>query len=145
MIKALSERKGHGHVPYRNSKLTRILRDSLGGNSKTTLIVTCSPHEMHLPETLSTLRFAENAQKVKNKPKINRELTVQELLKIKEKLEGEMGDREARIQQLEAYITGTLHAELPVVARNAKGQEREEEKEKEEEPEEAERPEKLAE
>ena len=70
VIKALSE-KG-GHVPYRDSKLTRILKDSLGGNSKTTLIVTCSPHEMHLAESISTLRFGENAQKVKNKPKINR-------------------------------------------------------------------------
>lgn len=87
VIKALSERRGgQGHVPYRNSKLTRLLRESLGGNSKTTLMVTCSPHEMHLAETISTLRFGENAQKVKNKPKINRELTVQELVKIKEKL-----------------------------------------------------------
>lgn len=55
---------------------------------------------MHLPETLSTLRFGENAQKVKNKPKINRELTVQELLKIKEKLEGDISDKDTRIQIL---------------------------------------------
>jgi kinesin family protein 5 len=86
----------------------------LGGNSKTTLIVTCSPHEMHLPETISTLRFGENAQKVKNKPKINRELTVQELVKIKEKLEGDLVDREGRIKCLESYIKVTLKAELPV-------------------------------
>lgn len=50
VIKALSQRgKKEGHVPYRDSKLTKILKDSFGGNSKTTLIVTCSPHEMHLP------------------------------------------------------------------------------------------------
>ena len=47
VIKSLSS-KIH-HIPYRDSKLTRIIKDSLGGNSKTTLIVTCSPHEMHLP------------------------------------------------------------------------------------------------
>ena len=44
VIKALSEKGEKAHVPYRDSKLTRILKDSLGGNSKTTLIVTCSPH-----------------------------------------------------------------------------------------------------
>lgn len=74
VIKGLSE--GQSHVPYRDSKLTRIIKDSLGGNAKTTLIVTCSPHQMHVSETISTLRFGENAQKIKNKPKINKELTV---------------------------------------------------------------------
>lgn len=42
VIKSLSE--NHAHIPYRDSKLTRIIKDSLGGNAKTTLIVTCSPH-----------------------------------------------------------------------------------------------------
>ena len=64
------------HIPYRDSKLTRILTESLGGNSKTTLIVTCSPHSNNLMETLSTLRFGVSAKKIKNKPKINREFTV---------------------------------------------------------------------
>ena len=86
MIKSLSEKIQH--IPYRDSKLTRIIKDSLGGNSKTSLIVTCSPHGINLSETLSTLRFGESAQKIKNKPKINRELTIQELQKIIEKLEG---------------------------------------------------------
>ena len=70
VIKTLAEKSSH--IPYRDSKLTRVLKDSLGGNSKTTLIVTCSPHVVHLAETISTLRFGENAQKIKNKPKINR-------------------------------------------------------------------------
>ncbi len=47
VIKHLAEK--NNHIPYRDSKLTRVLKDSLGGNSKTTLIVTCSPHQMHLP------------------------------------------------------------------------------------------------
>jgi kinesin family protein 5 len=47
VIKQLAEK--NSHIPYRDSKLTRVLKDSLGGNSKTTLIVTCSPHEVHFP------------------------------------------------------------------------------------------------
>ena len=52
-------------VPYRESKLTRLLKDSLGGNYKTTLIVTCSPHSFNVDETISTLNFANRAKNVK--------------------------------------------------------------------------------
>lgn len=74
VIKSLSEKITH--IPYRESKLTRIIQDSLGGNSKTTLILNCSPSECNVSETISTLRFGETAQKIKNKPKINREPTI---------------------------------------------------------------------
>lgn len=47
-----------GHIPYRDSKLTRLLKESLGGNNKTTLIVNCSSHWSQIEETLSTMRFA---------------------------------------------------------------------------------------
>ena len=67
------------HIPYRDSKLTRILQESLGGNAKTSLIITCSPAKYNLDETLSTLRFGARAKRIKNKAKINRELTLQEL------------------------------------------------------------------
>jgi kinesin family protein 5 len=50
--------KNAEHVPYRDSKLTRLLKESLGGNNKTTLIVNCSMHLCQIDETLSTLRFA---------------------------------------------------------------------------------------
>lgn len=56
VIVALTDKKAT-HIPYRESKLTRILTESLGGNSKTCLIVTCSPHPFNDAETLSTLRF----------------------------------------------------------------------------------------
>ena len=56
VIVALTDKKA-SHIPYRESKLTRILTESLGGNSKTCLIVTCSPHPFNDAETLSTLRF----------------------------------------------------------------------------------------
>lgn len=62
--------------PYRDSKLTRILQESLGGNSKTSLIITCSPAKYNLEETLSTLRFGSRAKRVRNKPKVNKELTI---------------------------------------------------------------------
>ena len=58
-------------VPYRDSKLTRILQDSLGGNSKTSLIVTISPSNYNADESLSSLNFGSRAMKVKNIPKIN--------------------------------------------------------------------------
>lgn len=59
------------HVPYRDSKLTRLLQDSLGGNSKTLMVACISPGENNYEETLSTLRYAKRAKDIKNKPKIN--------------------------------------------------------------------------
>ncbi|TPX47484.1 hypothetical protein SeMB42_g03298 [Synchytrium endobioticum] len=59
------------HIPYRDSKLTRLLQDSLGGNSKTLMIATLSPASYNYDETLSTLRYANRAKNIKNKPKIN--------------------------------------------------------------------------
>ena len=58
VITALTEGP-HTHVPYRDSKLTRVLQESLGGNSKTCLIICCAPEPRHAPETISTLRFGE--------------------------------------------------------------------------------------
>lgn len=66
-------------VPYRDSKLTRILQDSLGGNYKTTLVVTCSPHIYNCEETIGTLKFAQRAKKVKNKVKCNIKRSVEQL------------------------------------------------------------------
>lgn len=63
---------GHGrHVPYRDSKLTRLLRDSLGGNARTLMIACLSPSDVDAEETLSTLRYAARARCIKNKPVIN--------------------------------------------------------------------------
>lgn len=71
VINALTEAK-IGHVPYRDSKLTRILQESLGGNAKTSLIINLSPSILNDTETLSTLRFGYRAKNIKNKPKVNR-------------------------------------------------------------------------
>jgi hypothetical protein len=69
VISALSE--GSKHVPYRDSKLTRLLQDSLGGNTKTMMIAAISPADYNYEETMSTLRYANRAKNIKNKPKIN--------------------------------------------------------------------------
>lgn len=69
VIEALADRRPH--VPYRDSRLTRILEDSLGGNCRTTLLVACSPSAVHCSETLSSLRFAARAKKVENCARIH--------------------------------------------------------------------------
>ena len=92
------------HIPYRESKLTRVLQESLGGNSKTCLIITCSPSIYNESESLSTLRFGERAKKIKNKAKINKEITVAELQKLVTQLKENLKKADARIAQLENYI-----------------------------------------
>lgn len=60
-----------GHVPYRDSKLTRLLQDSLGGNTKTVMVANVGPADWNYDETLSTLRYAHRAKSITNKPKVN--------------------------------------------------------------------------
>jgi hypothetical protein len=85
VIMALTDKKAT-HIPYRESKLTRILSESLGGNSKTCLIITCSPHPYNDQETLSTFRFGQRARSIKNNAKVNREYTIPELKKLANEL-----------------------------------------------------------
>jgi hypothetical protein len=68
VISALVEQK---FVPYRDSKLTRLLQDSLGGNTKTAMIANVGPADYNYEETLSTLRYANRAKNIKNRPRIN--------------------------------------------------------------------------
>ena len=72
VISALSEKK-RGHIPYRDSKLTRLLQDSLGGNSVTVMLCNASPADASAEETLSALRFAERAKKIENVATVNRD------------------------------------------------------------------------
>jgi kinesin family protein 3/17 len=96
VISALVDGKTH-HIPYRDSKLTRLLQDSLGGNTKTIMIAAVSPANYNYEESLSTLRYASRAKCIQNKPKINedpkdallREYT-EEIKKLKLMLEGKM-------------------------------------------------------
>lgn len=69
------------HIPYRDSKLTRILQPALGGNSKTAIICTVTPSNQFSEETLSTLKFASRAKTIENRPELNEIVSDQVLLK----------------------------------------------------------------
>ncbi|KAG9510051.1 Kinesin-like protein KIF11, partial [Fragariocoptes setiger] len=79
VITALVEKRPH--VPYRESKLTRLLQDSLGGKTKTSIIATVSPAVADAEDTLSTLEYASRAKKITNKPEMNQRLTKKALLR----------------------------------------------------------------
>jgi len=80
------------------------LQESLGGNSKTCLIITCSPSVYNEAETVSTLRFGQRAKKVQNKPKINKELSIAELKHLLEEAERAVERKDRRIRVLEECI-----------------------------------------
>lgn len=96
VINSLTDGKS-SHVPYRDSKLTRILQESLGGNSRTTLIINCSPSSYNDAETLSTMRFGMRAKSIKNKAKVNAELSPAELKML-------LGKAKTQITTFENYI-----------------------------------------
>ena len=98
VIQALTEAREH--IPYRDSKLTRLLQDSLGGNTKTLMIAAVSPADYNFDETMSTLRYANRAKNIKNKPKINEDPKDTLLRTYKEEIE--------RLKkQLEEFKNGT--------------------------------------
>ncbi|XP_073348620.1 kinesin-like protein KIF3C [Pagrus major] len=70
VISALADGRS-SHVPYRDSKLTRLLQDSLGGNAKTVMVATLGPAPQHYDETLTTLRYANRAKNIQNQPRVN--------------------------------------------------------------------------
>uniref|UniRef100_A0A8D9EXZ5 Kinesin-like protein KIF11 n=1 Tax=Cacopsylla melanoneura TaxID=428564 RepID=A0A8D9EXZ5_9HEMI len=69
------------HIPYRESKLTRLLQDSLGGRTKTSIIATISPAQLNMEETLSTLDYAHRAKNITNRPEINQKMSKKALLR----------------------------------------------------------------
>ncbi|XP_057989670.1 kinesin-like protein KIN-4A isoform X1 [Hevea brasiliensis] len=90
VISALGDekkRKEGVHVPYRDSKLTRLLQDSLGGNSKTVMIACISPADINAEETLNTLKYANRARNIQNKPVVNRDPMSIEMLRMRQQLE----------------------------------------------------------
>ena len=81
VIAALTDTKPRTHVPYRDSKLTRLLEDSLGGNCKTTMMAMISPAEDAFGESLSSIKFANRAKNIRNIPKINADIDQKTLLR----------------------------------------------------------------
>ncbi|KAI3629606.1 hypothetical protein MIR68_011041 [Amoeboaphelidium protococcarum] len=92
---------GAPHIPYRDSKLTRLLQDALGGNSKTLMIATISPDQSNLSETLNTLRYAWRAKQIKNKPLVNDKPQNAMVLQVQN-----------QIQQIQSDMNGSIEAEI---------------------------------
>jgi len=90
VISQLSSRQAGSHVSYRDSRLTRLLQDSLGGNAITYMIACVTPAEFHLSETLNTVQYAQRARAIQSKPRIQ---------------QVEEGDKQAIIDRLKAEVT----------------------------------------
>ena len=110
VINSLTDGKST-HIPYRDSKLTRILQESLGGNSRTSLIVNCSPSLYNDQETISTLRFGVRAKTIKNKAKINSELSPLELRQMLKKSQAYTSKLEAELLQLRGDKNSSMSME----------------------------------
>ncbi|XP_015262543.1 PREDICTED: chromosome-associated kinesin KIF4-like [Gekko japonicus] len=103
-ISALGDETKRGnHVPYRDSKLTRLLQNSLGGNSHTLMIACVSPADSNLEETLNTLRYADWARKIKNKPVVNVDPQAAEINQLR-----------LQVQQLQVLLLQAHGGTLPV-------------------------------
>lgn len=105
VINALTD-PNSSHVPYRDSKLTRVLQESLGGNSRTALIINVSPSSYNTPETLSTLRFGNRAKSIKNKAVVNEQRSVEEYKILLAKAEKALAMQQNYIISLEARLSG---------------------------------------
>lgn len=105
VIAALVDAKST-HIPYRDSKLTRLLQDSLGGNSRTIMVATIGPASFNWEETITTLRYASRAKKIKNKPKVNEDPKDALLRQYQEEIER----LRVELEQKKARQTSTHHA-----------------------------------
>jgi kinesin family member 5 len=112
VITALTSGK-KSHVPYRDSKLTRLLQESLGGNACTVMIICCSPSTYNAPETVSTLRFGNRAKSIKNVAKVNQQRSVQELTKLLMRAEKAIDVQSKYIGQLEKRLTAGESGQPP--------------------------------
>ncbi|KAL3639337.1 Kinesin-like protein nack1 [Castilleja foliolosa] len=113
VIRKLSVGKRSGHIPYRDSKLTRILQHSLGGNARTAIICTLSPASTHVEQSCNTLLFATRAKEVTNNAQVNMVVSEKQLVKHLQKevarLEAVLllrtpepsGEKDVKIQQME--------------------------------------------
>lgn len=112
VINALVDKK-ITHIPYRESKLTRLLQDSLGGRTKTCIIATLSPAKSNLEETISTLDYAFRAKNIKNKPQVNATVTKKTLLReFTSEIEKLKAELVATRQRNGVYLTQESYDEM---------------------------------
>lgn len=104
VINALTDEK-QSHIPYRDSKLTRLLQDSLGGNSKTVLIIAVSPSSFNAAETISTCRFGTRAKSIQNKVSVNETRTTVELEILLAKAEKTIEAQSTQIAKMQEQIS----------------------------------------
>lgn len=117
VISALVDGKST-HIPYRDSKLTRLLQDSLGGNAKTVMVANIGPADYNYDETLNTLRYANRAKNIKNKPKINedpkdallREFQ-EEIARLKANLASKGGPKKKKRRRVRRDVNGEIISE----------------------------------
>lgn len=113
VINALVDRGSH--IPYRESKLTRLLQDSLGGRTKTCIIATVSPAKSNLEETISTLDYAFRAKNIRNKPQVNQMINKKTLLKeFTFEIERLKSELIATRQRNGVYLTNENYEEITV-------------------------------
>lgn len=103
VISALAD-GNKSHIPYRDSKLTRILQESLGGNARTTIVICCSPASFNESETKSTLDFGKRAKTVKNVVCVNEELTAEEWKRRYEREKEKNGRLKGKLEKMEAEL-----------------------------------------
>jgi kinesin family protein 11 len=115
VINALVERSSH--IPYRESKLTRLLQDSLGGRTKTCIIATLSPAKSNLEETISTLDYAFRAKNIRNKPQVNQAINKKTLLReFTAEIEKLKGELIATRQRNGVYLTQDNYEEITTIS-----------------------------
>ncbi|XP_035534186.1 kinesin-like protein KIF3C isoform X1 [Morone saxatilis] len=108
VISALADGRS-SHVPYRDSKLTRLLQDSLGGNAKTVMVATLGPAPQHYDETLTTLRYANRAKNIQNQPRVNedpKDALLREFQREIARLRAQLNHRKWRSKQKKEQVDG---------------------------------------
>ncbi|KAK5130392.1 hypothetical protein LTR08_002139 [Meristemomyces frigidus] len=111
VINALVDKSSH--IPYRESKLTRLLQDSLGGRTKTCILATLSPAKSNLEETISTLDYAFRAKNIRNKPQVNQIVSKKTLLKeFTAEIEKLKSELIATRQRNGVYLTAESYEEI---------------------------------
>ncbi|KAI0190882.1 kinesin motor domain-containing protein [Xylaria flabelliformis] len=115
VINALVDRSSH--IPYRESKLTRLLQDSLGGRTKTCIIATISPAKANLEETISTLDYAFRAKNIRNKPQVNQMIRKDALLRdFTHEIEKLKSELIATRQRNGVYLSNESYEEMATVS-----------------------------